>query len=65
MPDRKTETTNEAMARAVCRAWGIDPDARRWDGSDNTFMQIGWHSADVQKFVAGFLACSEVMNNVR
>lgn len=58
------QTTNETLARAVCKAWKIDPDGRGWGGDDGTFYVIGWQRSDVQKFVAAFLACSEALNHV-
>ncbi len=58
----KQTSTTEAMARAVCKAWGLDPDARSYDGTDGTFSSVNWLRQDVQRAVKAFCACMEAIS---
>lgn len=48
----------ERLSRAVCKAWGMDPDKRYWD-SDDSFMCVGWRTVTVKRHVQAHMAMCE------
>lgn len=52
------DAENERLARAVCLAWGWNPDEDRWDGGSR--MIPAWRSHTVQRQVLSFVAMQEV-----
>lgn len=55
-PDNRVEK----LARAVCVAWGTDPDARVYWGDDDTFNCPAYLTRRAQDQAKAFLAMMEV-----
>ena len=66
-----TEAEVERYARAICRAWDMDPDAEYLDDPYKTTMfrkpptTIGWKMNRVQRLAWAYAACAKVDAEIR
>jgi len=52
-------TRNERLARAVCAAWGVDPDQAQWNAAPpwhRSSPAPWWENSDIQRIVTDYVA---------
>jgi hypothetical protein len=59
IPPLPPDTRIEKLARAVCVAWGTDPDKRVFWGDDDTFNCPAYLTKRAQDQAKAFLAMTE------